>query len=71
MKRSKFIIWGAAILGSMGLIKSLKLNSFKIRVRNTKRYLTQDGKLVEVDLDRVNKTGKKLSLTELKNWVSK
>ena len=37
----------------------------------TMRFLTQEGKLVEVDISRLKSSGKKISDSELRAWIKK
>ena len=65
--RRKFI-WGG--LGILSAISFLKFRSSKNEKSNaTAKMLTEDGKLVEVDLDKIRKTGAKISGQEVINWV--
>ncbi|MGZ5247668.1 MAG: hypothetical protein ACXWCR_11220 [Flavitalea sp.] len=68
--RKKFIGLGistAALLAAFKLLKPGKdKNSTKVKM------LTQDGKLVEVDVERINKEKKnKVTDEQLKSWVIK
>ena len=75
--RKKFLLWGAAVLSSMTVFKfmtgSKKPNHLAgIEKKETVKMLTQDGKLVEVDVEKLY-CGKKKKITDeqLKNWVTK
>ena len=69
--RKKFIVWGAAILGSLGLMKYINRKPVEEK-KNTVKMLSQDGTLVEVDISQINcGTRKKVTDDELKNWVTK
>lgn len=70
--RKKFILWGAALLGSIGILKYVNRKSPEEK-KNTVKMLTQDGKLVEVDVADLANCGrnKKITDEELKNWVTK
>ena len=68
--RKKFLLWSAAVLSSFTVLKLISAN--KKEKKNTVRMLTQDGKLVEVDADKLYcGKRKKISDEQLKNWVSK
>lgn len=71
--RKKFLVWGTAALTSLtafSLFSGAKKNEVK---KTTKiKMLTQDGKLVEVDADKVYcGKRKKISDEQLKTWINK
>lgn len=68
--RKKFLLWGAAILSALTVLKFIPAN--KQKKKNTVKMLAQDGRLVEVDADKLY-CGKRKKITDeqLKNWVSK
>ena len=66
--RKKFLLWGAAVLSSLTLLKFIPGN--KRKKSETVKMLTQDGKLVEVDVTKLGcGNRKKVSDDELKTWV--
>lgn len=71
--RKKFLLWGAGILSSLTILKFLPGNKKKNEPANkTVKMLTQDGKLVEVDADKIFcGKRKKINDEQLKNWLSK
>ena len=75
--RKKFLIWGTAVLTSLTAFKlfagSKKLSgSQEGEKKTTVKMLTQDGKLVEVDAEKLGcGKRKKISDQELKNWIVK
>jgi len=72
--RKKFIFWGAALLGSIGVLQYFnRTTPVPEEKKNTVKMLTQDGKLVEVDVANLANCGrnKKVTDDELKNWVTK
>jgi hypothetical protein len=67
--RKKFLLWGMGILSSVAAIKFISLPKKK---KETVKMLTQDGKLVEVDVTKIYcGKRKKISDDQLKNWVAK
>jgi hypothetical protein len=69
--RKKFILWGAALLGSLGILKYIIRKPAEEK-KTTVKMLSQDGKLVEVDVSKINSAAKKkVTDDELKNWVTK
>jgi len=66
--RKKFVRWGAALLTSLA---AFKLFTPKKKPRKPiVQMLTQDGRLVIVDRDQVV-NGKKITDTELQQWIKK
>ena len=69
--RKKFLLWGAGLLGSLGLLKYINRKPVEQK-KNTVKMLSQDGTLVEVDVSQINcGARKKVTDEELKNWVTK
>ena len=67
--RKKFLLWGAAVLSSFTVLKFIPGN--KQKKTETIKMLTQDGKLVEVDITKIGCSNrKKISDDELKTWVT-
>jgi hypothetical protein len=78
-KGRRKLLWGIGILSFLPL---LKLGFFS-RKRDiiscapppsqptTMKYLTEDGKLVEVDISKINSIQQKISNEELKDWVKR
>ena len=64
--RKKFVIWGVGILASLSVLKF----GFSPK-KNTVKMLSQDGKLVEVDISKLNASKKKISDKELLGWIKK
>jgi hypothetical protein len=74
--RKKFLLWSAAMISSftfLRLFNGPKKSSPKNGGdTNTVKMLTQDGKLVEVDIEKLYcGKRKKISDEQLKNWVTK
>ncbi|MBK8483563.1 MAG: hypothetical protein IPL31_04230 [Saprospiraceae bacterium] len=65
--RKKFLIWSAAILAATGLIKIW--NPIKKKNQESFKFLTQDGKLVEVSSKHLKTKGIKMYTSELQNWI--
>jgi len=78
-KGRRKLLWG---IGLLSLLPLLKLDFFSGK-RNiiscapppsqptTMKYLTEDGKLVEVDISKINSLQQKISNEELKDWVKR
>ena len=68
--RKKFLLWGAAVLSSLTVFKLIPASNSK--KSETVKMLTQDGKLVEVDISKRHSAERtKINDEQLKNWVSK
>jgi hypothetical protein len=68
--RKKFLLSGATVLSSLTVLKFISGN--KQKKNGTVKMLTQDGKLVEVDEEKLfGSKRKKISDEQLKNWVNK
>jgi hypothetical protein len=69
ISRKRFLLWGTAVLSATGLIKFW--NPIERKKPETAKFLTQDGKLVEVDKEHINSTGAIIYASELKEWIKK
>jgi len=68
--RKKFLLWGAAAVSAVALLKWLP-GGKQPKPEKTK-MLAQDGTLVEVDLAALkNSNKKKITNKELQNWIKK
>jgi hypothetical protein len=66
--RRKFLWGGLGILSGISLLKFI--SSKKQRsTPATARMLTEDGRLVEVDLEKIKRTGSKIDEKEVIKWV--
>lgn len=66
--RRKFIAWGVASAALFSAIKFLRPSPPKTE---TVKMLTQDGKLVEIDMAALPSKKKKITNNELQNWIKK
>lgn len=66
--RRKFISWGVA---SAAVLAAFKLVKPAAKKTETVKMLTQEGKLVEVEIAALSASRKKISDTELQNWIKK
>jgi hypothetical protein len=66
--RKKFLFWSMVSIASLGLFKLLK--STKQEKPRTIKMLSEYGKLVEVEIDKIKSTGNKISDTEVHDWIS-
>ncbi|HET9055341.1 MAG TPA: hypothetical protein VFN30_00705 [Chitinophagaceae bacterium] len=64
--RRKLIQWGAGLFAGLAMFRFL----FPLKKsKQTVKLLTHEGKLVEVDVERIKKTGKKVTNNEIHDWV--
>lgn len=68
ISRKKFILFGTAVLGFVSLYK-FRFMKNKASIQKSK-YLTQDGKLVEVEDQHVTSRNK-IYTSEIQHWISK
>lgn len=66
--RRKFITWGVASAAVIAAVKFFKTSPPKTK---TVKMLTQEGKLVEVDIAAIPDKKKKITNGELQNWIKK
>jgi len=69
--RRKFLWGGLGVLSSIPLLKFFipKKKKIAIACTTTVKMLTEDGKLVEVDISKIRKTGVKVSDKDVITWV--
>lgn len=70
-----------SVIGLLSLLPILKLGGLDKKKnvmscaptsnKNTSTYLTQDGKLVEVDISKINSNKEKISNQQLQSWIKK
>jgi intracellular sulfur oxidation DsrE/DsrF family protein len=68
--RKKFLLWGAAALSSVSVLRFFKAPK-KREKTETVKMLTQDGRLVEVTVSAITSKKKKITNRELQNWIKK
>jgi hypothetical protein len=67
--RKKFLLWGAAALSSLSVLKFFKVS--KKKKPETIKMLARDGELVEVNIAALPTQKKKITNKELQNWIKK
>ena len=65
--RKKFLLWSAAALSSVTILRFF--DSRKKKKPETVKMLTQDGTLVEIDKGHLNTIQKKITDSELQHWI--
>jgi hypothetical protein len=68
--RRKFIYW---VTGAVSAVMFWKLQPLaeKVEKKETMKMLTEDGQLVEVDMDHMTGQKQKLKAEEFHSWVKK
>ena len=66
--RRKFIAWGVASAALFAAVKFMLPGKPK---KETVKMLTEEGKLVEVDIAALPSKKKKITNQELQNWIKK
>jgi hypothetical protein len=67
--RRKFLLWGVASAAALSAVKFIL--PVKEKEKQTTKMLTQDGKLVEVDIAAIYSNKKRITNKELQNWIKK
>ena len=71
VSRKKFVIWG---VGTLSVLTAARL-FFRPRSKSGKpttvKMLTQDGKLVEVEVTKLSTKRKKISAEQIHTWIQK
>ncbi|UKJ06116.1 hypothetical protein [Solitalea lacus] len=69
LSRKKFLFSGLSLAAVIAFFKWD--NPPKKEKTTTAKFLTQDGKLVEIDIDKLPTTGKVATKEDVQNWVKK
>ena len=71
--RKKFLLWTAGLFASLSVLRIAGAKKTEQAGKSqSMKMLTQDGKLVEVDMDKLAcGKRKKISDDQLKNWVTR
>lgn len=70
VSRKKMISWGIGFTALLALPSFLRFSKKKKETRKVK-MLTQDGKLVEIDVVNIPAKKKKIQEADIHTWVSK
>ncbi|MEO6406251.1 MAG: hypothetical protein ABIY51_02770 [Ferruginibacter sp.] len=68
--RKKFLLWTASVITSVTALKYLSGRKLK-EAPATTTMLTQDGKLVTINMASLPSKKKKISNKELQDWIKK
>lgn len=67
--RKKFFLWSLGVLSSISAFTLFFGSRPDKKRENTLKMLSEDGKLVEVGMDKITKTGIKVSDKDVITWV--
>jgi hypothetical protein len=70
LSRKKFLSWGLGITSVFALPAFFRFSKKKKEPQNVK-MLTQDGRLVEIDVANIPEKKKKISEAAIHTWVNK
>jgi hypothetical protein len=70
VSRKKFLFWGIGIT-SLFTIPAFLRRSKKASQPKTVKMLTQDGRLVEVDIEKLSSKKEKIRAEDIHTWVDK
>ena len=71
VSRKKFVIWGASAMAVLTAARFFFRPGTKKEKTTRVKMLTQEGKLVEVEVSKLPAKRKKASMEQLQNWVKK
>lgn len=71
VSRKKFFAWTVGISSLLMIPAFLKFSGGKSKKTKTAKMLTQDGKLVEIEIANIPSKRRKLKISDIHNWVNK
>lgn len=71
VSRKKFLAWSVGISSLLAVPAFLKFSAKKKNKATAVKMLTQDGKLVEIDVANIPSQKKKIKQSEIHTWISK
>jgi hypothetical protein len=71
LTRKKFLAWSVGLSSLLAVPAFLKFAGRRENKSTTARMLTQDGRLVEIDVANIPSKRKKVKDAELHNWISR
>jgi len=71
VSRKKFVLWSAGALAVLTAARFFFRPGSKKEKTTTVKMLTQDGKLVEVEVSNLPTKRKKVTVDQIQNWVQK
>jgi hypothetical protein len=71
LSRKKFLFWGIGITSLLSLPAFLRPKKKKQPQIQTVKMLTQDGRLVEVDISKISGKKEKIKNADIHTWIKK
>jgi hypothetical protein len=71
LSKKKFLLSGLSLAAIAAFFKWGKLPGTQPEKKKTAKFLTQDGKLVEIDLDKLPSSKKAATKEDVQNWIKK
>jgi hypothetical protein len=69
LSRKKFVLWGVGISSVFVVPTFLKFTSAKKHKTTTEKMLTQDGRLVEINVADIPAERKKIKKSDISTWI--
>jgi hypothetical protein len=69
--RKRFIAWSVGISSLLAVPAFLRFSNKKKKQATTVKMLTQDGKLVEVDVANIPSQKKKIKTADIHSWINR
>jgi hypothetical protein len=69
--RKKFLVWSVGVSSLLAVPAFLKFSNKKKKQATTVKMLTQDGRLVEVDIAHIPSQKKKIKTADIHKWVNR
>ena len=71
VSRKKFLAWSIGISSLFSIPAFLKFSTKKKNKAMVEKMLTQDGKLVEIDVANIPSQKKKVKRSEIHTWINR
>ena len=71
ISKKKFLFSGLSLAAIAAFFKWGNLPGNQPEKKKTAKFLTQDGKLVEIDLDKLPSSKKAATKEDVQNWIKK
>jgi hypothetical protein len=71
VSRKKFLAWSVGISSLLAVPAFLKFPNKKKKQTATAKMLTQDGRLVEIDVANIPSKKKKIKTADIHTWINK
>lgn len=69
--RRKFLFAGLSLAALAATLRLSKKNTEEKALKPTSRFLTQDGALVEIEIEKIPAVKQAASKQDIKNWIKK